>query len=147
MSGLGNKEIFSKNLNYYIQLNGLDRKRVCEDLGFAYTTFTDWCNGKIYPRIDKIELLANYFGIMKSDLIEQRSNNPVELSDEAKMIGAAYDKAAPKDKQTVKYILSDYMDDASDLPPLQIAARNGAKLELTDDLLDLDLSGEDSKIP
>ena len=74
-------------------------------------------------------------------------NPKTDLSDEAKMIGAAYDKAAPKDKQMVKYILSDYMDDASDLPPLQIAASNGAKLELSGDLLDVDLSGEDSKIP
>ena len=71
------------------------------------------------------------------------------LSGEAQKIGAAYDKAAPKDKQMVKYILSDYIDDsdAAALPPLQIAASNGAKLELTDDLLDLDLPDGNSRIP
>ena len=30
---------------------------------------------KKYPRIDKIEILANYFGILKSDLIEEVSEN------------------------------------------------------------------------
>ena len=31
---------------------------------------TDWVNGKKYPRIDRIEKLAIYFGVSKSDLIE-----------------------------------------------------------------------------
>lgn len=70
MSDLGNKEIFSKNLKYYMDLNGKNRNDVCRDLDFAYTTFAEWYNGNIYPRIDKIELLARYFGIEKSDLIE-----------------------------------------------------------------------------
>lgn len=74
MSDLGNKEIFSKNLRYYMTLNQKTRNDICNDLGFKYTTFTDWYNGNIYPRIDKIEMLANYFRIEKSDLIEDKSN-------------------------------------------------------------------------
>lgn len=35
-------------------------------------TFSDWINAKTYPRIDKIELMANYFGIEKSDLVEDK---------------------------------------------------------------------------
>lgn len=70
MSDLGNKEVFSRNLKYMMQRHGKDRNQVCADLGFKYTTFTDWYNGNKYPRIDKIELLANYFGVKKSDLIE-----------------------------------------------------------------------------
>ena len=37
-----------------------------------YTTFTDWVKGNAYPRIDKIELMADYFGISKSDLVEEK---------------------------------------------------------------------------
>lgn len=74
MSDLGNKEIFSQNLKYYMNLNNKDRNDVCRDLGFPYTTFAEWYNGNIYPRIDKIELLARYFGIEKSDLIEEHKN-------------------------------------------------------------------------
>lgn len=72
MSDLGNKEIFSKNLKYYMTINNKTRNDVCKDLNFKYTTFTDWYNGNIYPRIDKIEMLANYFRIEKSDLIENK---------------------------------------------------------------------------
>ena len=82
MSDLGNKEIFSKNLKYYMTINNKTRNDICKDLNFKYTTFTDWYNGNIYPRIDKIEMLANYFRIEKSDLIEQRLPNNFSISNE-----------------------------------------------------------------
>lgn len=75
MNDLGNKEIFAKNLKYYMTINNKTRNDVCKDLNFKYTTFTDWYNGNIYPRIDKIEMLANYFRIEKSDLIESRNKS------------------------------------------------------------------------
>lgn len=76
MSGLGNKEIFSRNLRALMEQAGKDRNRVCDDLGFKYSTFNDWYNGNKYPRIDKIEMLSNYFGVMKSDLIEDKQSLP-----------------------------------------------------------------------
>ncbi len=75
MSDLGNKEIFAKNLNYYMNLNHKDRNDVARDLDLPYTTVTSWCKGEFYPRIDKIELLANYFDIKKSDLVENKEKN------------------------------------------------------------------------
>lgn len=72
MSNIGNKAIFSNNLKYYMGRNNLNRNDVCNALGFKYTTFTDWYNGIKYPRIDSIEMLADYFGVNKSDLIEER---------------------------------------------------------------------------
>ena len=80
MSDLGNKELFSRNLRTLMQRSGKDRNQVCEDLGFKYTTFTDWYNGNKYPRIDKIELLANYFGVLKSDLIEDKPSLPSNVT-------------------------------------------------------------------
>lgn len=74
MSDLGNKEIFSKNLNYYMDLNQKDRNDLARDLALPYTTVTSWCNGEFYPRIDKIQLLANYFGIQKADLVEEKKS-------------------------------------------------------------------------
>lgn len=75
MSTIGNKEVFSSNLRFYMEKRNKSRNEVCEALNFKYTTFTDWCNGVKYPRIDNIEKLANYFGISKSDLIEIKGND------------------------------------------------------------------------
>lgn len=73
MSNLGNKEIMAKNIRRFMELKGKDRNDICIDLGFKYTTFTDWINGNTYPRIDKIEMMANYFGITKADLVEEQT--------------------------------------------------------------------------
>lgn len=72
MSDLGNREIFSKNLQYYMNLYNKTRVQVAKDIGVSYTTFTSWIKGTNYPRIDKIELLANYFRVNKADLIENK---------------------------------------------------------------------------
>ena len=65
------KEVFAKNLKHYMSMSGKSRKEVCEALGYSYFTFSDWVNGKKMPRMDKVEQLAKYFGIAKSDLIEE----------------------------------------------------------------------------
>jgi repressor LexA len=70
MSALGNKEIMARNIKRYMQKIGISRKDFCERLGFAYSTVTDWLNAEKYPRIDKIEMMANFFGISKADLVE-----------------------------------------------------------------------------
>lgn len=75
MSNIGNKKTMAKNINYYLTASKKSRSEVCKDLGFAYSTFTEWANGRTYPRIDKIEMMANYFGIEKSDLIEEHDQH------------------------------------------------------------------------
>lgn len=75
MSDLGNKEIMAKNIQYYMDKYEKTRQDMCDALGVKYTTFTDWVKGNSYPRIDKIELMANYFGISKADLVEERPTN------------------------------------------------------------------------
>lgn len=75
---MNNKNIFSINLKRYMQENNKSRKDVSEALGVSYYTFCDWVNGKKYPRMDKVEMLANYFGILKSDLIEDKQKQPAQ---------------------------------------------------------------------
>lgn len=67
---IGNKDVLAKNLKRYITKSGKDRRTISEELGCSYSTLTEWVNGKKYPRIDRIEALAQYFNISKSDLIE-----------------------------------------------------------------------------
>ena len=75
---MDNKNIFAKNLNYYMAINGKTRRELCSALGFSYSTVSEWINGKKYPRMDKVEELARYFGINKSDLIEEKLSLEVE---------------------------------------------------------------------
>lgn len=87
MNSLGNKAIMAKNIQRYMNSKGVSRNEICDALGIKYTTFTDWVKGNTYPRIDKIELMANYFGISKSDLVEEafdRTNNLVDFKSRSK---------------------------------------------------------------
>lgn len=76
---MDNKNIFASNLKRYMKQHSKTRKEVSEAIGVSYFTFSDWVNGKKYPRMDKVEKLADYFGILKSDLIEEKTieNDPV----------------------------------------------------------------------
>ena len=82
MSNLGNREVFAKNLNFYVEKSGRTQKELAEIVGVATSTFNDWMKGKKYPRMDKIEILADFFKILKSDLIEekQKQSTQSELS-------------------------------------------------------------------
>lgn len=82
MSDLGNKEIMAKNIRHYMNINNVTQTEICNTLGIKMPTFSDWVNAKTYPRIDKIELMANYFGISKSDLVEEKSTTSLTSRDE-----------------------------------------------------------------
>lgn len=69
------KVIFSKNLKYYMYINGKTQIDLINDLGFNKSAVSTWCNGTRLPRMDKVEQLARYFGINRSDLIEDKNKS------------------------------------------------------------------------
>lgn len=81
MSDLGNKQIMGANITRLLDRRGIDRKKLATDLGYKYTTVSDWVNGKTYPRIDKIEGMAQYFGVPKSDLVESPTNKSLKIAE------------------------------------------------------------------
>lgn len=66
------KQVFSKNLRKYMADSGKTQKELADAIGVSAPTFNEWISGKKFPRIDKIQKLADYFGILKSDLIEEK---------------------------------------------------------------------------
>lgn len=67
------KDIFSYNLTKLMDRKGKTVADVAADLGYPYMTVSDWTKGKKMPRMDKIEVLANYFDISRSELIEKQT--------------------------------------------------------------------------
>ena len=106
------KEVFAKNLRYHMESRGKNQKELAEIVGVSAPTMNDWLKAKKYPRIDKIEILANYFGILKSDLIEDKKEQPTEydgLSEKRKAL-MQFAMEVPEDKaemilQVMKTIL------------------------------------------
>jgi len=68
------KKIFSENLRYYMSINNKSQIDLINDLKLNRSAVSTWCNGTRLPRMDKVDLLAKYFGITQSDLLEERSS-------------------------------------------------------------------------
>ncbi|MDD4510514.1 MAG: helix-turn-helix transcriptional regulator, partial [Oscillospiraceae bacterium] len=62
------KAIFSKNLKYYMGKNRKTQSDLIKDLNLNRSSISSWVNGTRLPRMDKVDKLAKYFGIKRSDL-------------------------------------------------------------------------------
>lgn len=69
------KEVLAKNLQRYLSEREKSQKELAAIVGVSAPTVNEWLKAKKYPRIDKIEKMANYFGVLKSDLIEDKEKN------------------------------------------------------------------------
>ena len=108
------KEVFSKNLQMYMERSGKTQKEMAEMMGVTAPTFHEWVKGKKFPRIDKVQKLADYFGILKSDLIEEKQEekpaNDDGLTDNQRVLidfaTTLSDEQAGKVLQLMKSILA-----------------------------------------
>lgn len=68
-----NKAIFASNLKHFMKMRNKTQIDIAEQLDVSQSTVSDWINGNKYPRIDKLQQLADYFDVLKSDLSEDKS--------------------------------------------------------------------------
>lgn len=115
MSELGNKKAMSANIKEQMKRHGIDRNKLVNDLGLKYTTVSDWINGKTYPRIDKIELMANYFHVEKADLVERKPTNLHRPAGITKI--PVLGQIACGDPITAEENIEEYRDTVADLLP------------------------------
>lgn len=116
MNNEKNKQIMAANIIKYRDRKGVSNQQLCDDLNIAYTTYLDWIKGVTYPRIGKVELLADYFGCEKSDLIEEKVSD-MSASDRGTLEGLIgkdtellemikkYMKLSDKNKKAVKQMI------------------------------------------
>ena len=63
---------FAKRLNHYMNAHGKKQIDLIEDLGLTRSTVSSWCTGRRLPNIKKMDMLAEYFQIKRSDLLEDK---------------------------------------------------------------------------
>ena len=69
------KRIFSENLKRLMEEQNLTQADVAKSIGVSPQTFNTWVRGIALPRLGKIQRLADYFRVDKSDLLEDTANN------------------------------------------------------------------------
>ena len=113
------QKIFSKNLRFYMDKNNKSQIDIINDLGFNKSSVSTWYNGTRLPRMDKVDALARYFKINRSDLIEEKSTqegksieskiaslplSPSEM-DEAMDFYDKYKRLSPADQVAIQTLL------------------------------------------
>lgn len=72
-TGLESKKIFSDNLSRQLARTGKTQKEVAAALGVTPASVCDWLALRTYPKMEKVQKLADYFGITKADLVQEGS--------------------------------------------------------------------------
>ena len=75
MSEAESKKIFQKRFNELLDRQHITQKEIASICRVSKSTVSTWSKGLNMPRMDKIELLANYFGLPKSHFIEENANS------------------------------------------------------------------------
>lgn len=63
------RKVFSTNLKKMMEEHGKLQIDLMRDLGLKSSTVSEWVRGKKYPRVDKVQLLADYFNCNPTDLV------------------------------------------------------------------------------
>lgn len=95
---LGNNEIFARNLKRYLRKDGRSQREIAKALGISKSTLCDWANGRAYPKMDKVQMLAEYFGIKKSDLIEDVNVTKETVSEKEQILLDLFHQVPEEDR-------------------------------------------------
>lgn len=82
------REIFAENLTRLVNGSKLPQSEIAKRINVSPQTFNTWTQGKAIPRMGKIQLLADYFKIEKSDLIEEKSNITISQGIKIPVLGS-----------------------------------------------------------
>lgn len=69
------RQIFSKNLRHYLDVNGYSQADLARHMKVTTATTAKWCTGQTLPRIDKVQSICNWLGIKKTDLLEDGTDS------------------------------------------------------------------------
>ena len=101
---------FAQNLKNIMQKRNKTQSDLVKDLSFRQATVSDWLNGKKYPRMDKVEKLANYLGVSINELLMQSVPEPpvpaLQLTDQEKSMIKKYRQLNADGKSRVDYVLN-----------------------------------------
>lgn len=70
------RQIFSSNLRRLIDVSGKTQKEIADAIGVSQQIMNVWARGKAIPRMGKIQKLADFFGIEKSELRDEQTEKP-----------------------------------------------------------------------
>ena len=127
------KYIFSRNLNYWMQVRGKTQIDFVNDLDINKSAISSWCNGTRIPKMNTINSLAQYLHIELSDLLEDKSELNQTEQDKISKIPLLSDYKENYDYSLDNFYMHDIITNA-DIPDnsFGITAKDNSMLPLLD---------------
>ena len=105
------REIFARNLKYFMEAKGITQADICRELEVSSATASDWCAGKKYPRVDTMQRLADLLGVMFSSLTTE--DGPKNFEDQRRLealhqnprLGLLFDRSRKMSHDDVEFML------------------------------------------
>lgn len=88
--------IIAKNISYQLESKNKTQSDLAEYIGVSQTTVSNWCRGEKMPRMKKIDMICDYFGIKRSDLMEDKSDDFILNKRDKKQIEEIINEAKEK---------------------------------------------------
>jgi len=105
------REIFVKNLRYFMEARGISQADICRELEVSSATASDWCTGKKYPRVDAMQRLADLLGVTFSILTTEagmedyEDQQRLEALHQNPQLGMLFDRSRKMSKEDVNFML------------------------------------------
>ena len=74
------RKTFQKNLVRLFETTGKMKKDLADFVGVSANTVTSWCAGQKIPRMDKLDMICNFFHVERSDLLQLKTEAQQNLS-------------------------------------------------------------------
>lgn len=94
------KQLFAENLKRILSAQGRTQQELALYMGCSSSTVSDWCSGKKYPRIDKMERMADYLHTTLTELTANPAPDPLQEVDIA--FYGEYRELDERDKETLR---------------------------------------------
>ena len=105
------REIFVKNLRYFMEAKGITQADICRELDVSSATVSDWCAGKKYPRVDAMQRLADLLGVRfstlttESGLQDYEDQQRLEALHHNPQLGMLFDRSRKMSEADVDFML------------------------------------------
>ena len=100
------RKVFARNLTKYVNQSGKQQREIAEALGFNVKTFNGWCRALSMPTVGKVQAIADYFGIGKSELLDADQDDELRLTFQEQDLVIAFRKSDVLTKQMVLRLLN-----------------------------------------
>ena len=104
---MNDREVFRRNLNYYLSISGKLQKDLADYVGAKTTTVSGWTRGVSYPRADAMERIAMFFGIPTSELVgsEDDALLPETIQPKIRIVSGMMERMSEEQQDQVVNVL------------------------------------------